>query len=102
MTTSETGLAQFIKSVRAFCSDLAGLLATAERTMTDEGWEGAADNQCWGDKVSFSVNGPKAWFPYELFRFFKNDQASHVLALITVVLEGRGEKEAYSPWLVLP
>lgn len=95
---SETGtqLAGFIRAVRGLCGSVAGLLATADGMMASHGWEPVGGSQCWGD-MSFAIDFPARWFPFEVFRFFQSAQASNVLAVITVVLDGRGEEGSHPP-----
>ena len=86
MSTHGRELLAFIQEIRALSKQLADLLGAADKLMVEEGWERATAQNIAHGSSSQSLDLPKKWFPYEVFRFYRQEEG-RVIAFISVLLD---------------
>lgn len=79
-------LLSFIKDVRRFCEQAAGILNTADNELARHGWETAMAQNIAFAGTSSTLSAPRLWFPTELFRFYKKQGALNRVAFVSLLL----------------
>jgi hypothetical protein len=57
-----------------------------DKLMAEESWERATAQNIAHGSSSQSLDLPRKWFPYEVFRFYRQEEG-HVIAFISVLLD---------------
>jgi hypothetical protein len=86
-------LVAFVRDIRTFAVQLADLLGTADKIMGDGGWELATAQNVAHGAATTSLNRPREWFPYEVFRFYRHEEKRHVIAFVSALLDD--DREGY-------
>jgi hypothetical protein len=86
MTEDGKKVIEFIKEIRRFSEELTLLLKTAESLMNKEGWNTATKNTTYASS-SNSLQEAKRWYPFDLFRFYRNSKYPLILAFVSIILE---------------
>lgn len=86
MNTQGRELLAFVQEIRTLSTQLADLLGAADKLMTDESWERATAQNIAHGSSSQSLDQPKKWFPYEVFRFYRQEEG-HVIAFVSALLD---------------
>ncbi|MCH7535860.1 MAG: hypothetical protein IH948_09005 [Bacteroidetes bacterium] len=75
-----------VKQVREFFEKISLLLTTTDALMKEYRWLPAQGTtaRSYG---SATLHTPKQWLPYEIFRFYKNDEYKNLLICISVILD---------------
>ena len=81
-----------IRQARDIFGQVSLLLSTAEALMGEANWVLATAYDVALAGGSTTLRQPRKWMPYELFRFFKNNDAPHIITLISVILDDSEEK----------
>lgn len=77
---------------RKIFEQVGALLSTADGLMGEAGWD-AITNTCLSGS-SASINLPKQWMPYEVFRFYKKEDSANLLLFVCVLLDARDDYES--------
>jgi hypothetical protein len=86
MTEGGKKVIEFIKEIRRFSEELTLLLKTAESLMNKDGWITATGNTTYSSS-SYSLQEAKKWYPFDLFRFYRNSKYPLILAFVSIILE---------------
>ncbi len=76
------------KELRKVCKQVSALLLSADGLMGEKGWE-SYSNTCIR-YTSATISAPDGWIPYDVYRFYINDDNPTKLLFITVLLDDRG------------
>src|SRR3546814_5183146 len=63
------------------------LLKTADSAMTEKGWVNAKSDATALHEMSYSINSPDQWMPWEVFRYYKHKDHPTLLASTAVLLD---------------
>jgi len=91
---SEEGktIKEIFNQTRGIFKDVSLLLRTVEEQMTKEEWEAPTTTATAGG--SSAIQNPDAWLPYEVFRFFyNNEEHPNFLVFVSVLLDTPRKKE---------
>ena len=85
------------RAVRKYLEDIGQLLSTAEGMLGKRGYIKIGD-------VAFpyqnSIKNPERWLPQDASRFFKNEENSHILAVISVIIDNLGKPDSFEQPIV--
>jgi hypothetical protein len=97
MTTTGEELLSFVREIRRFSSQLASLLGTADKLMSEAGWELATSQNVALANPSASLDKPRKWFPNVVFRFYA--ESPRALTFISALLDSdaKGEYQLTEP-----
>ena len=87
MTEDGKKIIEFIKEIRRFSEELASLLKTVDDLMKKNGWITATGNLTYANESSKSIDLPMRWYPYDLFRFYQNQNYKSILTFVSIILE---------------
>lgn len=88
VTTSQgVELLRFVQEIRKLCSQLADLLGTSDKFMSDAGWEIATAQNIAYASPSQSLDKPRKWFPHEVFRFYQHVDNARVITFVSALLD---------------
>lgn len=87
MTEHGKKIIEFIKEIRRFSEELASLLKTVDDLMKKNGWITATGNLTYANESSKSLDLPMRWYPYDLFRFYQNQNYKSILTFVSIILE---------------
>lgn len=79
-------LLAFVQEIRTLSTQLADLLGAADKLMADDSWERATAQNVAYDSSSQSLDQPKKWFPYQVFRFYRQTDG-FVIAFVSLLLD---------------
>lgn len=85
-----------VRQVRGLHEDISLLLRTADTAMGEQDWTNAKNDGTALFDMSWSIDRPKQWMPWEVFRFYCHDGRPTVLASISVLLDD-GEDRLREP-----
>src|SRR3546814_3388432 len=71
MSEGETILGA-IRQLRELHRNVSLLLKTADSAMTEKGWVNAKSDATALHEMSYSINSPDQWMPWEVFRYYKH------------------------------
>jgi hypothetical protein len=92
MSTHGRELLAFVQEIRTLSTQLADLLGAADKLMAEESWERATAQNIAHGSSSQSLDQPKKWFPYEVFRFYRQEEG-HAIAFVSVLLDHDRKRE---------
>lgn len=87
MTEDGKKVYEFIKEIRRFSENLALLLKTVDDLMIKKGWITATGNLTYANESSKSLDLPMRWYPYDLFRFYQNQNYKSILTFVSIILD---------------
>lgn len=87
MTEDGKKVLVFIKEIRRFSEEVASSLKTVDDLMIKNGWRTAIGSTTYANESSQSLDLPKRWYPYDLFRFYQNQNYKSVLTFVSIILE---------------
>ncbi|MDO9098222.1 MAG: hypothetical protein Q7U60_08880 [Candidatus Methanoperedens sp.] len=87
MTEDGKKVLEFIKEMRRLSEDLASLLKTVDDLMIKKGWRTATGSLTYANESSKSLDLPMRWYPYDLFRFYQNQNYKSILTFVSIILE---------------
>ncbi len=96
MTEEGGRILEAIRQMRRLHEDISLLLRTADAAMGENGWKNAKNDNTALYDMSWSVDRPRQWMPWEVFRFYRSDNLGTVLASIAVLLDD-GENSLSEP-----
>jgi hypothetical protein len=96
MTEDGKKILEFVKEIRRFSEEIALLLKTADDLMKRSGWVTIKGNTAYASS-SQSLDIPKRWYPYDLFRFYKNQHYTEILICISIILDEDLEEPPATP-----
>lgn len=85
-----------VRQVRRLHEDISLLLSTADTAMSEHGWNNAKNDSTALYDMSWGIDKPRQWMPWEVFRFYRNDDRRTILASISVLLDD-GERRIAEP-----
>lgn len=86
MSEGETILGA-IRQLRELHRNVSLLLKTADSAMTEKGWVNAKSDATALHEMSYSINSPDQWMPWEVFRYYKHKDHPTLLASTAVLLD---------------
>jgi len=88
MSTASGGqdILKAISQVRGLFEQVGLVLQSVESSMKERGWEPKSGNTCVAGS-SYTVNYPKNWLPYMVFRFYKHKSFPSKLVAMSVILD---------------
>lgn len=86
MTEDGKIILEFIKEIRRFSEEIASLLETVDDLMMRSRWVTIIGSTAYASS-SQSLDFPKRWYPYDLFRFYKNQHYTEILICISIILD---------------
>ena len=82
---------KLMKQSRKIFEQIGTMLSTVDGLMGEAAWDTA--NICLSG-YSASINLPKQWMPYEIFRFYNKEDSPNLLLFVCVLLDERDEYES--------
>ena len=96
MTEDGIKIIEFIKEIRKFSEELTLLLKNVESLMNEDGWITATRNTTYASS-SNSLQEPKKWYPFDLFRFYLNQKYPLILAFVSIILDESMDERSKTP-----
>src|SRR3546814_11049212 len=93
MSEGETILGA-IRQLRELHRNVSLLLKTADSAMTEKGWVNAKSDATALHEMSYSINSPDQWMPWEVFRYYK--QKDHTTPMPSTAVF-RDDSEGLTP-----
>lgn len=93
MTEDGKKILEFIKEIRRFSVEIASLLKTVDDLMERNRWVTVTGSTTYASS-SQSLDIPKRWYPYDMFRFYKNANYKDILTYTSIILDE-------DPWLMV-
>ena len=87
-----------IHQIRDIHRSVSLLLMTAGAAMTEKDWENARSSSAAIQDMSWAINQPEKWMPWDVFRFYKHPYHPSILVSISVLLDDT-EKRLSEPVL---
>ncbi len=92
MSEMSIEILKLMKQTRKIFEQVGALLSTADGLMGEAAWD-TTTNTCLSGS-SASINLPKQWMPYEVFRFYKKEDSPNLLLFVCVLLDERDDYES--------
>ena len=82
-----------ILQMKRLYEEMSLLLRTADKCMEKSGWKSLSN---YAMSWSYHIEWPTWWLPQDIYRFYKKDDAKHVLAFVSAALFDRGSDDKLS------
>ena len=96
MSDDGRNILEAIRQIRGLHEDVAALLRTADTAMDERAWKNAKNDNTALFEMSWSIDRPKQWMPWDVLRFYRCDGKPTALASISVSLDD-GEGRIQEP-----
>ena len=96
MTEEGPKIIRALGQVRRLHWEVASLLQTADRVLSEHGWRIAKSDSRALYETSTSIDKPNQWMPWEVYRYYRHDDHPSTLASLTVLLDD-GQSEFPEP-----
>lgn len=96
MTDEGGRILEAIRQVRRLHEDISLLLRTADAAMDESGWKNAKSDSTALHEMSWGIDKPRQWMPWEVFRHYRHEDRRGALAAIAVLLDD-GQKTIPEP-----
>ncbi|WP_193371359.1 hypothetical protein [Pelagibius marinus] len=81
-----------LRQIRTLHQNISLLLKTADAAMAELKWVNAKTDATALHEMSYSINSPDQWMPWEVYRYYKNDAYPSLLASTAVLLDDAEER----------
>ena len=82
------------RNFRKYLEDIGQLLSTAEARLIKLRYEAVPDSTAFAGGT-VSIEKPKQWLLQDAFRFFKHKNNSHILAVVSVIIDDLNELDSF-------
>lgn len=87
MTDEGKTILSAIHQIRDLHRSISRLLKTADAAMDVQGWKNAKADSTALHEMSYSIDRPERWMPWDVYRYYKHTDHPSILASITVILD---------------
>ena len=94
MTVEGPKIIRALGQIRQLHEDVSLLLRTADKVMAVQGWANAKGDNRVLYEYSSSIDRPRQWMPWEVYRYYRHKDRHTTLASLTVLLDDDKEEFA--------